>query len=149
MCFSSGGPGNTSRHNFWCSTNHAQSFTQLTNVENVINFGFGAVKPGSTGCGGGGCPSIYLAGMVNPVTAAYGFWRSDDWGGTWTNVGDGYPFGDFAQISDIDGDKNTYGTFYVCMHGTGCYSGRLNFLLNRDLDPASNDNSPVGLARGA
>ena len=150
MCFSTGGPGNSSRHNFWCSTDHAKSFTQVMNVENVISFGFGAVKPRSTGCGGRGCPSIYLAGTSKVDSGyAYGYWRSDDWGATWANVGNGYPLGDFAQISDIDGDKNIYGNFYVCMHGSGCYSGKLNFLLNRDLDSVPNDNSPAGLARDA
>jgi hypothetical protein len=54
----------------------------------------------------------------------------------------------FSQISDIDGDKNAWGTCYIGLHGQGAVYGKTNFLLNRDLDPASNDNSPVGI-RGA
>jgi hypothetical protein len=152
LAFSTGGApaNNTSLHNFWLSTNAAVSWTAPSNVENVIAFGFGAVKPGNTGCGGGGCPSIYLAGEANPGSGfSYAFWRSDDWGNSWTTVGSLYPLGDFAQISDIEGDKNTWGTFYIAMHGSGCYYGKLGVLLRPDLDPEPNDNVLIWVTEAA
>jgi hypothetical protein len=137
-------------HNFWCSTNAGQTWTAPTNVEHTLSFGFGKAKVGNGACGGRDCPAIYLAGAVDTSTGyTYGYWRSDDWGAHWTKIGDGYPLGSFSQISDIDGDKNTYGTFYVCLHGPGCFYGALNYLLNRDLDPASNDDTPAGGAKAA
>jgi hypothetical protein len=33
--------------------------------------------------------------------------------------------------------------------GNGCVYGQFNFLLNRDLGPASNDNSPVNISQAA
>jgi hypothetical protein len=147
LCFTTGSDFNsTIRNNFWCSKDAGVTWTDSTNVEQVLAFGFGAVKEGNIGCGGNGCPSIYLAGKVNLGSRySYGFWRSDDFGNSWTSVGSGYPLGDFGPIADIDGDKNTYGMFYICTRNGGCFYGKLNFLLNRDSDPISNDNSPAGV----
>jgi hypothetical protein len=147
LCFTTASDFNgTIRHNFWCSRDAGVTWTASTNVEQVLAFGFGAVKTGNTECGGKGCPSLYLAGKVNlGSNYSYGFWRSDDFGKSWVKVGDGYPLGDFGPIADIDGDKDTYGTFYICTRNAGCYYGKLNFLLNRDFDPTSNGNSPAGL----
>ena len=152
LCFSTGGaPGNnTALHNFWCSKNHGATWTAPSNVENVVTYGFGAAKPGSTGCGGSGCPSIYLAGEADTSGSfVYSFWRSDDWGKTWKDVGSIYPLGIFGIIADIDGDKSAWGTFYIGTYGQGAYYGITNFLLKRDLDPASNDNTPMWAAEAA
>jgi hypothetical protein len=91
----------------------------------VVAFGFGAKAAGDVGCGGNGCPSLYLAGRVGTGGGySYGFWRSDDFGSSWTKIGDGYPLGDFGPIQDIDGDKITSGTFYICVRNSGCYYGK-------------------------
>jgi hypothetical protein len=150
MCFSTGGAptSNTSLHNFWCSTNAGVTWSAPTNVQNVVTYGFGAPKPGNTGCGGRGCPSIYLAGQANTSGSfVYAYWRSDDWGVTWKNVGSIYPYGMFSRAADIDGDKNVWGTFYIGLYGEGVVYGVSNWLLNRDINPAANDNSPAYLGK--
>ena len=77
---------------------------------------------------------------------------------TWTNICNqasptsqcfpGTPSGWLTTLADISGDPFVYGPVYVST-GMGAFAGKFNFLLNRDLDPASNDNSPVGLDRAA
>jgi hypothetical protein len=109
-------------------------------IHEVWAFGFGKAKPG-----GSGYPAIYLAGWVNGV---YGIWESDNHATTWTKLTD-FPLGIIDTVSTIEGDANTYGTVYIGFQGTGYVMGTHNFLLNRDLDPASNDNSPAWLAQAA
>jgi hypothetical protein len=42
---------------------------------------------------------------------------------------------------NIDGDPGVHGRAYVSFPGSGF--AHYNYLLNRDLDPANNDNSPA------
>ncbi len=94
---------------FMHSTNGGVSWSAVPNVLEVYAFGFGKEAPG------GSYPAIYIVGWVNNV---YGLWRSDDEGQSWTQVGD-YPLGSLDQIRTVDGDKNTYGTFYIGFAGSG------------------------------
>jgi hypothetical protein len=41
-------------------------------------------------------------------------------------VGNGYPLGDFGQISDIDGDKNIFGLFYIGYRTSTAKYGQTN-----------------------
>ena len=45
----------------------------------------------------------------------------------------------------IYGDASIFNRVYIAFQGSS--ARQINFLLGRDLDPASNDNSPVGLAK--
>lgn len=44
---------------------------------------------------------------------------------------------------------NTYWKAYIGFQGSGWKYGYFNFLLKRDLDPASNDNLPMWLEKAA
>jgi hypothetical protein len=59
----------------------------------------------------------------------------------------GFPNNSFDVITSVDGDKNIYISVFETFSGSGGW--RINYLLKRDLDPASNDDSPVGLNRAA
>ena len=118
------------------STNGGTSFSAIANTGEPLAFGFGAPKPG-----GSGYPSIYMYGWISSVL---GIWRSDDTGSTWTNLGLN-PNGNLDNIKTISGDMNTWGRVYLGFEGTGYAWGQFNFLLNRDLHPASNDNTPAFL----
>ena len=82
--------------------------------QEVWSIGFGAPKPGS-----GSYPSIYIVGWVK-VGGIYtfGIWRSDDHHSSWIKIGDGYPNGNFDQITTVEGDANVYGRVYVGFHGS-------------------------------
>jgi len=109
------------------------------NFTNVNAFGFGAAFPNQS------FPAIYLQG--NDGTA-FGFYRSIDNGLTWTVLAQ-WPAGNIDILDDIDGDKTTPGTVYGATISSGYYYGRLNFLLKRDLSPATHDNDPMWLTKTA
>jgi hypothetical protein len=121
-----------------------------TLVPNMSPFyvGYGKAQPGKS------YPAILVTGFYNGI---YGIWRSVDDGshgsttctnGTWQMIpGSDFPVG-MTGTNDITGDPNAYGYFYGST-GAADFWGYQNYLLNRDLDPASNDNSPVGLAHVA
>jgi hypothetical protein len=131
--------------------------------------GVGAAKLGGTGY-----PAIYVwgwlgaggsssgGGSVN--NAVLGLWRSADdassgsscSGGTWqqitspTSILGTWPLGWQsipASYVPITG-SNTYGQVFMGINNGFVY-GTFPYLLERDLDPASNDNSPVGLEHAA
>ena len=61
-----------------------------------------------------------------------------------------YPNGIMPVLGCLAGDGGTWNKLYICMgNGAGAAWGQFNFLLNRDLCSASNDNSPVGLDMAA
>jgi hypothetical protein len=80
------------------------------------------------------------------TVAVYGEWRSDDNGLTWNEIG-GWPNGTLDTPTGIAGDPGVYGQAYMGTAGQGYLY--LPYLLNRDFDPASNDNSPAFLNRAA
>lgn len=122
---------------FYKSTNNGQTWTiPNSNVQEIYSFGFGAPQVN------GNYPTLYIWGWISNVL---GIWRSGDGGVTYTSINNGYPANIFSQVIAIEGDMNTYGTVYVNTGGSGVIRGTLNYLLERDLDPATNDNSPVYL----
>src|SRR5579864_6373235 len=140
---------NTARHLWRTTTGCGGTFSQVPNIESLFCFGFGAQKPGNT------YPSFYAIGWASTdggVTYNYGAWRSDNINAgtpTWTNIGDGYPLGYFTHIYGCSGDNNNYGTMYVGFGGTSWAYRQLNYLLRRDIYPASNDNMPAWLTEVA
>lgn len=125
--------------------------TAFSNIRSVWAFGLGAAKPG-----GSGFPAIYIAGWANCGQTGiqncgassgytYGIWRSPDHGSTWYDLG--IPRNSLDTVNTVEGDGNSYGEPYVGFSGSGYAFGQFNFLLNRDIDPASNDNSPAFLRK--
>jgi hypothetical protein len=130
-------PGGGSLHH---STNSGATWTTISNVVEPYSVGFGAPKPG-----GGGYPSVYIVGWVSSV---YGVWRSDDEGSTWKQLGP-WPLNNMDRIVAISGDPNVWGKVYVGFAGSGYAYGQFNYLLKRDIDPLSRDNSPMWVERAA
>lgn len=97
------------------STDHAATWTQVANTDQVADVGFGLHAPSQS------YPAIYFAGRLNGV---YGIYRSIDNAVTWTFLTD-FPLGNFDQVKTISGDMNTYGTVYVGFVGTGFMYGKL------------------------
>lgn len=124
---------------FYHSTNGGSTWAAIANFNDVWAFGFGAPKSGSS------FSTIYAWGWYS---GTLGTWRSTDNAATWTQLDNGYPLGIFAPIVTITGDNNNYGRVYECFQG-GCVRGQFNFLLERDIDPASNDNDPAWLEKVA
>lgn len=126
----------------------------ISNIEEVYALGFGKALPG-----GSGYPSVYIAGYANcgqsginncPNGASgytFGIWRSTDTGATWKYLG--IPLNSLDTIKTVEGDNNSFGTVYVGYQGSAYAYGQFNFLLKRDLDPASNDNDPMWLEKVA
>jgi xyloglucan-specific exo-beta-1,4-glucanase len=112
---------------------YSGSVTTITNVSCPSSVGFGYNS--------GGYPSVFIAGWVSGV---YGIWESDNASTgstpTWTQIGP-WPFNSLNSVRNIDGDPGVHGRAYVSFPGSGF--AHYNYLLNRDLDPANNDNSPA------
>jgi hypothetical protein len=84
-----------------------------------------------------GANSLYSSWHIS----LFGIWGSDDEGTSWQEKG--IPTnGTFDGVKTIAGDPTIWGQIYVGFSGSGDQI-YLPYLLNRDLDPASNDNSPM------
>ena len=158
------GANHPAGNKLWRTCNGVNSTTNSVTVSQVPGF----FEPLAVGYGkpatGHSYPSIYVAGWYSPTnnqnTATYGIWLSVDdanngstgtcaTGNTWTEISGngGFPAGfPNASILDISGDPSVYGPYYV-FGGFGQFYGVQNYLLNRDLNPASNDNTPVGVEK--
>lgn len=91
------------------STDGGATWATVPGVLEVYDFGFGKEAPGQS------YPTIFIAGFVSN---AWGIWRSDNEGQSWTQVGD-FPLGSVDTIKAVEGDKNVYGTVYVGFQGSG------------------------------
>ena len=94
---------------FYRSTNQGATWSAISNVQNVICFGFGAPAPGQS------YPAIYIAGYVGGV---YGVWQSVNNAQSWTQIGTN-PVNSIDNITTISGDPNVYGQVYVGFSGSG------------------------------
>lgn len=125
------------------------SGSQMNGIVTGYNSGTGVVTMtvyNTQGSGSHTSWGVYISGV----------WENDNFSSStcdpasvaanWKLVGSTqYPLGSMQWVNDIDGDMNIYGAAYIALgvQGWAYYP----YLLNRDLDPASNDNSPVGLAK--
>jgi Bacterial Ig domain len=102
----------------WKSTDSCATWKKVSaNLQEVLNIGFGAHKPGAAGS----YPTIYVNGWLNRVQ---GFYQSIDGGATWTPIsvpaGQGvWPQTTVDFVSSLSGDPNVYGRIYVGFNGTG------------------------------
>ena len=160
-----GGASHPAANLLWRTCNGINSTASSVTMSSVAGFfepravGFGIAAPGHS------YPAIYVTGWYSPTndrnTATYGIWKSIDdanngatgscaGGNTWTeisNVG-GFPAGFPGNVQDIEGDPFLYGPYYM-LGAFGQFYGVQNYLLNRDLNPAANDNSPAFLDKAA
>ena len=74
-----------------------------------------------------------------------GVWSSDDEGASWQEL---VAPPQFDALKTTAGDPVIWAQAYFGFSGSG-FGMVLPYLLKRDIDPASNDNSPVGLNRAA
>lgn len=160
----SAGP-HPSTNTLWRTCNGINSTAGSVTVAQVPGFfepraiGFGAVAPGKS------YASIYVVGWYSATntknTSVYGIWKSTDdanngatgacaTGNTWTEISGtgGFPAGFPGSIQGIEGDPFVYGPYYI-LNSFGQFYGVQNFLLKRDLAPASNDNDPMWLEKAA
>lgn len=128
------------------SSNGGSTFTAITNTNEARSVGVGAIAPGSD------YPTVYFVGWLSNV---YGIYRSTStaaqWAAntvTWTQVGT-FPDGSDDAAVTISGDGVTWNKWYMGWQGSSFTYGQQNFLLKRDLDPASNDNDPMWLEKVA
>lgn len=146
--FYTSGPTTGTPFPFYRTSNGWSTRGTVPNVTGVTSFGFGLPQAGNT------YPAIYIYGIVSGVSVisggtsgSYGIWRSDDGQNaspTWTQLSNAFPGNSFDRVTVIEGDNNKYGTVYVGFGGSSVIIGKLNFLFNRDLNPA-NDNTPMWL----
>lgn len=120
--------------------NAGAAWSAITATQEVWCVGFGKAAPGHS------YPAVYIAGYANSDTTA-GVYESDDEGATFTRL-TAAPYGNLDTITAITGDMNNYGVIYF---GNSASGGgyRFPYLLKRDLDPAANDNTPMGLNAAA
>lgn len=161
-------PANTSLYRTCGLTGSSATMQRVPGFYNAKTVGFGAAA------GGQSYPTEYVVGWYdstgadNQNIAVFGIWEStnDPNNGatgtcnvssqTWANIGTatqnaagGTPLGwGYNSPGDIEGDPFVHGPVY--------YSGQFglsytiqNYLLKRDLNPASNDNTPAGLNKAA
>jgi hypothetical protein len=120
----------------------SSSDSYVTGVTDVAAFGFGATKSGDT------YPALYC---YCRVSGTIGLWRGTNLSTTavWTKLQDWWLGNWIDGVRTVEGDLNTYGKVYIGFQGSGYKYGQFNFLLKRDLDPASNDNDPMWLEKAA
>ncbi len=95
------------------SRDSGQSFNQLENIQQAVNFGFGKNPPGQTN------PTVFVYGKVNNTD---GIFRSDNMGKTWLKIDvPGQPIGKGALY--VEGDRKVYGRVYIGTGGRGIYYG--------------------------
>jgi xyloglucan-specific exo-beta-1,4-glucanase len=100
----------------WRSVDSGATFTQLANVEEADNIGFGKAAAGQT------YMALYSSAKVGGVR---GIFRSDDQGGSWIKINDDQH--QYAWTGKaITGDPRVYGRVYVSTNGRGIIYGDIN-----------------------
>jgi hypothetical protein len=150
------GQGHPQSFFLYKSTDGGLNFAKIPNVIEPMWIDIGPTAPTGT------YPTIYMVGWADcsqvlvtncPVGASgntYGIWRTingDAATPTWNFVNQ-YPLGSMDAVHVIVADGLIWNKYYVGWGGSG-WSQNLNFLLKRDLDPASNDNGPMWLEKAA
>jgi hypothetical protein len=132
------GGSSTSGHVYglWHSTNGGASFTQLSNVQQADNIGFGKAAPSGT------YPALFTSAEIGGVR---GIFRSDNEGASWVQINDAaHVYGNTGTV--ITGDPQVYGTVYTSTNGRGIAMGTLTSTSSFALSPSS---SSVSVTQGA
>jgi len=132
----------------YVSTNSGATWTTVPDVQSAWLIGFGESRAGSDGY-----PEFFCYCWVNNGSGYVGgVWEAENIDSArpiWTKLSGLYPNGSLDTPVAMDGDKSTQGTVYICFQGSACAYGVFNYLLKRDLNPASNDNNPAFLSDAA
>lgn len=102
------------------STDGGVNWSSVANVSGVHCFGFGKANPA-----GGTYPAVFIVGTYN---GQKGVFRSDDNCASFVTVlaRNSYNILDGIDMTNvIEGDKNTFGKFYISFTGNGCAYGYL------------------------
>lgn len=118
----------------WQSMNFGARWVKITNISSVCAYGFGKSN-------GESHSAVYCWCGYRGTN---GLWRSNDNGASWSRLGsDAFPLSYFSQYRTLQGDSEAYGLVYMCSSGNACVYGQFNYLLEHDLDPATNDSNPA------
>jgi hypothetical protein len=90
------------------STNSGTTFNAISGLSSTSNVGFGKAATGAT------YPAIYAVGTG---AGGYGFYRSVNAGATWVQINNTTQL--YANISQIVGDEQVFGRFYLATNGRG------------------------------
>ena len=105
-----GGSTTDVAYGLWHSTNSGTSFTQLTNVRQADNVGFGKAATGQT------YMALYIPAEIGGVRGIY---RSIDKRVTWVQINDSQHQWGIAGAAAITGDPRIYGRVYLSTNGRG------------------------------
>ena len=109
-----GGSTTDVAYGLWHSTNSGASFTQLTNVQQADNVGFGKAATGQA------YMALYIPAEIGGVR---GIFRSVDKGTTWVEINDSLHQWGIAGSAAITGDPRIYGRVYLSTNGRGIIYG--------------------------
>jgi len=109
-----GGSTTDVAYGLWHSTDSGASFTQISNVQQADNIGFGKAATGQT------YMALYVPAEIGGVR---GIFRSIDKGNTWVQINDSQHQWGVAGASAITGDPRIYGRVYVSTNGRGIIYG--------------------------
>jgi xyloglucan-specific exo-beta-1,4-glucanase len=119
----------------WRSVNSGANFTQVTNVEEADNIGFGKAAAGQT------YMALYTSAKVAGVRGIY---RSTDEGATWVRINDDqHQYGWTGKA--ITGDPRVYGRVYIATNGRGIIYGDVNTSGARSTIATNSDAGPIDL----
>jgi len=104
------------------------SWIEMTNTDKVLNFAVSKQAPTGT------YPTIFIHGEVN---GAIGFYRSEDKGATWTQIGQ-YPGGVYDWASVMVGDMENHERLYIGFSGNG-------FMYFGDLESGTTSSPNIGM----
>jgi hypothetical protein len=90
------------------STNSGTTFNTVSGFSSTTNVGFGKAATGST------YPAVYVVGTGS---SGYGFYRSVNQGATWSLISNSNQL--YANITQIVGDQQVFGRFYLATNGRG------------------------------
>lgn len=96
----------------WFTTDSGVTLTKLSNVQSTVALGIGKAAPGQT------YPAIYIQGQIG---GAWGVYRSDDQGGSWTRINDDAHR--YGWIGLVAGDPRIFGRVYLGTGGRGIIYG--------------------------
>jgi len=90
------------------STNSGTTFNTVSGFTSTSNVGFGKAAGGAT------YPAVYVVGTGS---SGYGFYRSVNEGANWVLVSNSTQL--YANITQIVGDEQVFGRFYLATNGRG------------------------------
>ena len=138
-----------------CGSTYTSDSTPIAHINGIEVVTLGVAAPGSDGYPSIECICFATFTSLPPTpcivnTACFGMYEiqnADTGSPTILKIGDGIPLGNLDLVTFMVGDRQIYRKLWGGFYGSGGFV--FNYLLNRDLNPATNDNSPAFLAHAA